>query len=30
MPCEYFKGLTDEDVSAIFGFLRTLNPWPTT
>lgn len=26
MPCEYFKGLTDEDVSAIFAFLRTLPP----
>lgn len=26
MPCEYFKGLTDEDVSALFAFLRTLPP----
>jgi mono/diheme cytochrome c family protein len=26
MPCEYFKGLTDEDVSAIFAFLRGLPP----
>lgn len=24
MPCEYYKGLTDADVSAIFAFLRTL------
>ena len=26
MPCEYYKGLADEDVSAIFAFLRSLPP----
>lgn len=26
MPCEYYKGLSDEDVSAIFSFVRSLPP----
>jgi hypothetical protein len=26
MPCEYFKGMTDEDMSAIFAFLQSLPP----
>jgi hypothetical protein len=26
MPCEYFKGMTDEDISAIFAFLQSLPP----
>jgi mono/diheme cytochrome c family protein len=26
MPCEYFKGMSDEDVSAIFAFLKSLPP----
>lgn len=26
MPCEFYKGLTDEDISAIFAFLQSLPP----
>lgn len=26
MPCEYYKGMTDEDISALFAFLQTLEP----
>ena len=26
MPCEFFKGLTDEDISALFAFLQSLPP----
>lgn len=26
MPCEFYKGMTDEDISAIFAFLKSLDP----